>query len=352
MIKNTYIHIPFCSSKCNYCVFNSVVNSKLIPAFLKALKTQIATQYMGEKLNTLYLGGGTPSLLSKKDLINILSMFNFENDAEITVECNPESYKLYDFVNRISLGCQTFDDRILQLIGRKHTAQHVKEAVKFYQNNGIENISLDFIYGLPTQNNASFLNDLKCAINLGIKHISLYGLKIEKGSYFYKFMPKNLPSLDEQADMYLLANDILTKNGFNHYEISNWALPGFSSRHNLNYWDNNTYYGFGCGASGYDGNLRYTNTNILAKYIKNPLLRDYEEKIDKTDKLIEEIILGFRKSDGINTKVIYEKFNIDFDNVYEDILTKYRNYFVKTEHGWALSLDGMLISNEILSEFV
>lgn len=350
MIKNTYIHIPFCKSKCKYCVFTSFVNSKDTDKYFNALETQITNSYKGEKLKTLYFGGGTPSLISPEKINKIINKFSYEENAEITLECNPEDTYIYD-VNRISIGCQTFNDDILKIIGRRHNGVDVIKSVKRFQNAGINNISIDFIYGLPNQTENMFYDDLKQAIDLGVTHISLYGLKIEQGSYFYKFTPDNLPDIDFQADMYLKANEILTSNGFKHYEISNYAKDGFESKHNLTYWDNKEYYGFGCGASGYENNIRYTNTSNIKKYLNNPDLKEYEEEISPDMKLEEEIILGFRKADGIDTKKIHEKYSVDFDDKYSKILDKYKDYFIKTKSGYALNLNGMLISNEILSEF-
>ncbi|MBR1753428.1 radical SAM family heme chaperone HemW [bacterium] len=351
MIKNAYIHLPFCKSKCKYCTFNSIVNFKHIDTYLETLKTQIKTCYRGEKLNTLYFGGGTPSLISPNKINEITGLFEFEKGAEITMECNPEDNNIYD-VNRISMGCQTFNNDILKNIGRRHNGEQVIKAVKTFQSAGVENISLDFIYGLPNQTEEMFYDDLKKAVDLGIKHISLYGLKIEHGSYFYKFLPSNIPDNDIQADMYLGAIDILSKNGFNQYEISNFAHFGYESRHNLNYWKNNYYYGFGCGASGYEQSLRYTNQSLIQKYLQNPLDREFEEKITKELRLEEEIFLGLRKTEGIDIQKIKKEYNVDFDIEYSSVLKKYSKYFYKTPHGWALNVDGMLISNEIMSEFV
>lgn len=351
MIKNAYIHIPFCKSKCNYCTFNSLVNFKHTDEYFKALKTQILSQYKGEKLNTLYFGGGTPSLFNPETINNIISIFNFEEDAEITVECNPEDKNIYD-VNRISIGCQTFDDDILAKIGRRHNAKDVINSVKRFQSSGIKNISLDFIYGLPNQTEQMFYDDLKKAVDLGITHISLYGLKIEQGSYFYKFLPNNLPSIDIQADMYLKAIEILNENDFKHYEISNFAKSGYESKHNLNYWKNGYYYGFGCGASGYEKGKRYTNQSFITKYIKTPAEREFEEEITPQIRLEEEIFLGLRTVKGIDTNKIKKEYSVEFDKKYSSILDKYSDYFIRTSSGWALNVNGMLISNEIFSEFV
>lgn len=361
MTKNVYIHIPFCKgTKCNYCSFVSYVDFDLKDAYLDALAAQINEGYKGEKVETLYFGGGTPSLLDIDEFENLLSLFDFKDNAEITVEVNPDNITsdyLLDLskigINRLSIGSQTFDDELLTLIGRKHNAEKIELAVNHAKEVGFNNISLDLIYGLPAQTLFGFENDLNKAVSLDIQHISLYGLKIEKGCYFYKHLPDHLPpDLDIQADMYLKAVEILKQNGFEHYEISNFTKSGYESKHNLNYWNNNYYYGFGCAASGYIDGKRYTNETNLKKYINYPLKKLSLHKLTEDEILEEAIFLGFRKIAGINIEEINNKFNIDFDSKYEKILNKYSDYFIKTQKSYALTLNGLLISNEILSEFL
>lgn len=360
MTKNVYIHIPFCKGgKCNYCSFVSYANFELKDKYLAALKKQIVSQYMGEPLNTLYFGGGTPSLLTIDDIRSLISLFNIDKNAEITLEANPDSVNTDYFkrlkqlgINRLSIGAQTFDDKILKVIGRKHNSAQISEAVKSAKFAGFDNISLDLIYGLPQQDVNGFKIDLIMAIELDVSHISLYGLKIEEGCYFHDNPPKPLPDLDMQADMYLLAVETLKKAGYEHYEISNFAQKGYESKHNLNYWNNNTYYGFGTAASGYLDNTRYTNQTDLNLYINNPLSRISVNILSKQEILEEAIFLGLRKIAGINIDEINQKFGIDFNIKYANILDKYSKYFIKTQNGYALTLEGLLISNEILSEFI
>lgn len=354
MIKSAYIHIPFCKSKCRYCSFVSFPKIELKEQYLSSLKKEIQHYYNGEPLETIYFGGGTPSLLTTDEFKSLLNLFNFKNKAEITAELNPEtltqeylSELKLSGVNRISLGCQTFDRNILKLIGRKHTSEQVENAVTYAKNAGFENISLDFIYGLPAQTTDMFVKDLKYAISLGLQHISLYGLKIDEDCYFYKHPPENLPDEDLQADMYLKA--IETLKDFEHYEISNFGRP---SKHNLNYWNNQNYYGFGIAAHGYSGNVRYSNSETLDEYLKNPLIKSHQTPLTQEEQLEEEIFLGFRKISGINIKEINRKFNIDFETRYKPILEKYKDYFIKTSAGYALNVNGILISNSILSEFL
>lgn len=360
MTENVYIHIPFCKSKCNYCSFVSFVKLEQKEQYIKALILQINSEYKGEKVETLYFGGGTPSLLTIDEFRSLLKLFNFTDKPEITAEVNPDSVD-YDYlkalkslgINRISIGSQTFNDKILKIIGRRHNAEQIIATVKMAKDAGFDNINLDLIYGLPEQNLSGFETDLTKAIDLNVQHISLYGLKIEEGCYFYKNPLEHLSTdSDLQADMYLKAVEMLKNVGFDHYEISNFSLPGYNSKHNLNYWDNDSYYGFGCAASGYVDGVRYTNLTDLKEYIMNPFSKESAQKLSQKEILEEAIFLGLRKISGINIEKINKKFRIDFNQKYSKILNKYSEYFVKTQIGWALTLDGILISNEILSEFI
>lgn len=360
MVKNVYIHIPFCRGKCNYCSFISYDRLDVKEPYLNALSSQIKAKYQGEKLSTLYIGGGTPSLLEVNEIESIIKPFDFESDAEITCEVNPDSVDLEYLtalrkigINRLSIGSQTFNDEILALIGRKHNAEQIKSAVYNAKQAGFDNISLDFIYGLPNQGLNDFVSDLETSIELDVQHISLYGLKIDKGCYFYENPCEYLlPDADLQADMYLKAVEMLKDAGFEHYEVSNFSKNCFNSYHNLNYWDNNTYYGFGCSASGYTDNVRYTNETDLEKYIISPLNRISEHHVDEIEMLEESIFLGFRKVSGIDINEINKKYKIDFKSKYSKVLGKYSDYFVKTDIGYALNINGILVSNEILAEFI
>ncbi len=361
MVKSVYIHIPFCRSKCHYCSFISFNKLELKKEYLKALEKEINTQYENEILNTVYFGGGTPSNLTPQEFENILKHFNISGKTEITTELNPESLDfsylkdLKDIgFNRLSLGAQTFDDDILKQINRRHNSEQIVQAVEKAHNAGFKNISLDFIYGLPNQTTEMFLSDLQKAITLGVTHISLYGLSIEKGCYFSTHKPENLPNEDSQADMYLGAIDFLGANGFEHYEISNFSLPDFYSKHNLNYWQNNEYYGFGVAAHGYLNGIRYGNSETIEDYIENPLKHLHERIETPQDRLEEEIFLGFRITKGINVQSINSKYGIDFEDKYLDVLKKYEglNLLSKTPKGYKLTPNGILVSNIVLADFL
>ena len=359
MVKSAYIHIPFCRQKCKYCSFVSFTKQELTEEYIKSLLTEIKTRYKGEKLKTLYFGGGTPSILNADNFEKIITLFNFEENPEITAEVNPEflTYgylkSLYESgVNRISTGIQSFDDKILSEIGRKHTSEEAVKAVEIAKKAGFKNISTDLIYGLPEQTPEKFLKSLKMVVSLDIQHISSYGLKIDEGSYYYNHLPKNLPDSDVQADMYEEMVCFLENNGFNHYEISNFAKKGFESKHNLNYWNAEEYYGFGCASCGYEDKTRYSHTKNPEEYIKNPINLTDKEILTEQNLLEEHIFLGLRKKQGIDISEINKKFGIDFYSKYGFILQKYENYFEKKENFLNFNLNGFLISNIILSEFI
>ena len=360
MVEFSYIHIPFCTQKCKYCSFVSFINHSLKEKYIKALLKEIKNNYKNEPQKTIYFGGGTPSLLEINEVEQIIKQFNIEKNAEITFEINPENASLEYLqnlkklgINRISIGVQSFDDKDLKEIGRRHTANETIEAVKNSKRAGINNISIDLIYGLKNQTLKNWESNLEIANSLDIEHISTYGLKIEDDTYYGKFPPKNLPDEEKQAEMYKLAIEKL--NNFELYEISNFAKnKTFQSKHNLNYWSLNPYYGFGISASGFCNNTRYTNTNIIKEYLKNPFKKREEIKLNKKSLLEEFIFLGFRKTEGINTEEIKNRFNIDFDSQYKQILQKYMNsgHILKTKNGYKLSTDGILISNYILCDFL
>ncbi len=358
MAKSAYIHIPFCKSKCKYCSFVSFNRPELITGYIFALLKDISDNYKGEELKTLYFGGGTPSLIPIELLKKVISKFKLIENAEVTLELNPDdaTQEYLDGlkqigINRLSIGSQTFDDEILKLIGRRHNSAQIIEAVNLAKKVGFENISVDLIYGLPTQTLEKLSSDLEKFLELGIQHISTYGLKVEADSFWGK-NPPNVPDDDIQADMYELINQKLEQNGFFRYEVSNFAQKGFESRHNLNYWDNNEYYGFGVAAHGYLDGARYSNFTTLEEYLEKPSTHEIGHILSEEEKLEEEIFLGFRKTEGIDCERIKEKFNIDFETKYADILSQYSDFIERTEKGFALNLKGVLVSNVILAEFV
>ncbi len=327
MVKSAYIHIPFCKSKCHYCSFVSFPVLERKGQYIHKLQQQILKEYNGETLDTLYFGGGTPSLLTSGQINEFINLFNLNDNAEVTLELNPETVDAEYFqnlsktrVNRLSIGSQSFDDKILKKIGRRHKSADVFRVVEEARAAGFENISLDFIYGLPEQSLESFVSDLKTAVSLGVEHISLYGLKIE--------------------------------NGFEHYEISNFCRDGKFSRHNVNYWKNQEYYGLGLAAHGYVDGVRYSNQANLDLYCSHTDGKDFQQELSPSEILEEEIFLGLRLTQGINVHQINQKFGIDFEKKYANILRKYYGYLENKNGMCRFTKEGFLISNYILADFI
>lgn len=353
MIEHAYIHIPFCISKCNYCSFVSGYDIEGKDDYINALIKEISSRYKNEQLKTIYIGGGTPSLLEAKDVEKILNHLKFQNDSEITIEANPETISTEKFIhfknmgiNRVSIGVQTFNDDILKIIGRTHNKNKIYSAIEAIKNSGFKNVSIDLIYGLPNQTFNVFCNDLEQAINLDINHISTYGLKIEEDSFFGKSTPLNLPDDEMQAQMFLYLCRFLDAHHFNHYEISNFAKNGFESKHNCAYWHNKNYYGFGLNASGYEGNIRYKNISEYKKYIDNPLQK--EEEIELTLQQIreEELFLALRLKEGVDISKIDKTYLKNIQKYLDMKLLKIENEHLK------LTKEGILLSNEIMAEFI
>lgn len=360
MTDSVYIHIPFCTQKCKYCSFISFTNLEFKEAYISSLLKEIEANYKGEPLKTLYFGGGTPSLLEIKHLESIVNKFILQKDCEVTLELNPDDADINYLkglkkikINRLSIGSQTFDNSTLKLIGRRHNSEQTINAVKLAKEAGFSNISLDLIYGLPNQTLKTLNQDLENLLALDIQHISTYGLKIEENSVWGKHVPENLPDDDMQADMYLFINKVLEEKGYKRYEISNFALKGFESKHNLNYWNNEKYYGFGIAAHGYNDGVRYANSISFKDYLNNPLKKEFSHIQTSKEKLEEEIFLGFRKESGIDISKINKNYNINFEEKYKKTLEKYSpDYIVKTPAGYKLTLEGVLLSNNILTDFI
>lgn len=360
MINCVYIHIPFCERKCKYCAFCSFSLLKKEDIYIESLIKEVKFLYKNENLKTIYFGGGTPSLLKLQNIKQVLDCFNYSSDTEITLELNPhnvdfEKLKAYKDlgINRLSVGLQSFDDEILFEIGRNHNSKEIYETLENIKKVGFKNYSIDLMYGLPNQTLEQWKKTLDIALDVDANHISLYGLKIEDGTYYSKNLPQNLPSLDEQATMYEVAIEKLSSK-YIHYEFSNFAKSEkYFSRHNSCYWQCENYYGFGLSASGYIDNNRYTNTYNFIDYIKNPTIKKYET-LTLQEKIEEEIFLGLRLIKGIDFNYINQKFNINIYQKYKKEFDKYLNLNLmeKTPNGVKLTTKGILLSNEILCDFV
>ena len=361
MIKSAYIHIPFCKTICSYCDFcKFFYNKEWINKYLDSLNYEIDTIYKNEYLDTIYVGGGTPNSLSDDELIKLLNILNKLNKNEVyeyTFECNIEYItesqlkilKKYG-INRLSIGVQTFNNDLLKLINRHHTKEEVYEKISLAKRIGFNNINIDLIYALPNETLIDLKNDLDNFLKLDINHISTYALILEEHTMF---SIKNIENIDEELElkMYELIKETLKNNGFNHYEISNFAKDNYESKHNLTYWNNNEYYGFGLGASAYINNKRITNTNILKDYFNHNFNPTVEE-INDTLKLEYEFILGLRKTKGINKELFKNKYNKDINDI--EIVNKLINEKNLIDDGINVFIpeDKIYISNDILVRFI
>ncbi len=361
MVKSIYIHIPFCETICTYCDFCKIFyNKKYIIPYLNSLNEEIESSYNDEEIQTLYIGGGTPSSLSIEELdylFKILKKIKLYKDYEFTFECNieninEEKLKLLfnNGVNRLSIGIQTFNEKHLSFLGRKHTYKETFKIIETSKKIGFKNINIDLMYAFSDQTLEELEEDLEHFLKLDVNHISIYSLIIEPHTKLY--IDKVEP-IDEDLDyqMYNLIENKLTNNGYIHYEISNYSKPGYESKHNLNYWNNGKYYGFGLGASGYINNIRYTNTRNLKHYIDNNYNRTIEEIDDKLN-LEYEFILGFRKLEGINKKEFYDKFKININEINQIQKLIINNKLIDDGENIKLNCNYIYTSNDILLEFI
>ena len=370
-----YIHVPFCRSKCVYCDFYSITNKddKLQDAYLNAICTHIketgplAPNY---HVDTIYFGGGTPSFFGADGMIAILTAirksFHVDLRAEITFEANPDSISprllrrlKSEGFNRVSLGVQCDNDEILKKLGRPHNFEQVVNAVKRIRRAGYKNLSLDLIYGLPGQTLESWEKTLENVIALKPEHMSCYGLKVEEGTPLYQYQEyMDLPDDDTQADMYLSAVNILRRNGFRQYEISNFAQRGYPSAHNLKYWMGGEYLGFGPDASSDFAGKRFSVVRDLQSYIDGiqcggQVLRDVQE-IPQRERAGEYLMTRLRTTTGIYREEYENSFLLPFEPL-EDVLhsaAERRHAYTDGKGRWRLTPEGFLVSNSIISDLL
>ena len=359
MISSVYIHIPFCNDICSYCDFCKIYySSDVVDKYLYALENEIKNNYKNEIINTIYIGGGTPSSLSVeqlKRLFKIISIFNIDL-KEFTFECNIENIDeekvkilAINGVNRISIGVQTFDEDILKLLNRKHNEQMVLEKINMIKKY-FDNINVDLMYAIAGENIDTVKKDIKKILELDVNHISTYSLIIEDNTILKNM---KIEYIDDELDyeMYKLICNSLESNNYIHYETSNFSKKGYESKHNLVYWNNEHYYGFGAGASGYIDNIRYTNTKSVNNYILGKLNR--EEEILSLNEVIEnEFILGFRKIKGIDINKLMDKYNLDINKI--EFINKMinDNKLVLNDNYLSINKDLIYVSNDILLEFL
>ena len=347
MIKNCYIHIPFCNKICSYCDFCKLYyDEKFVNRYLNELEKEIKSIYKGEVLDTIYIGGGTPSSLNNKQLeklFEILKLFNKSETVEFTIESNFENIneeKLLIYkkngINRLSFGLESINENNLTFLNRNITREKINNTINSCRSLGFNNINIDLIYALPVEDISILKNDLDYIFSLDIEHISTYSLMIEDHTML---KINNIESISEELDyeMYKLICKEMKKNDYYHYEISNFSKPGYESKHNLCYWNNDNYYGFGLGASSYIDNKRITNTRSINKYLKGNYRLDIIE-LSNNDLIEYKIMLNLRKAEGISL----EEVKLDVrDLVKEGLLIEENNRVRIPEEKW-------YVSNEII----
>lgn len=327
MAQALYVHIPFCDAICAYCDFARVLNKpEVVEEYLDVLEAEMKLKDL-TNLKTVYIGGGTPSALTPSQLTRLFTMLDpyTKNLEEYTIEINPESLTrekglvMKSFgVNRASLGMQVTQNKLLKVIDRKHTIEEVYEAVEVLHSVGIDNISIDLMYGIPTQTIEDLHESLQVLMDFNINHISLYGLTIEPNSKFGRLGYKPAPS-DLDASMYELAVDFLAKHGFNRYEISNFAKEGYQSIHNKVYWNYDDFIGLGLHASGKEKHVRYTNNRNLRQYLNGKFEGEIIE-LTKEDEMFEYLMMNLRLSEGMSISKYNQSFDVDFKEKYQEVI--------------------------------
>ena len=376
MIKSAYLHIPFCEHICHYCDFNKVfLKGQPVDEYLKALDQEIrmtVNQFPSGNLETIFVGGGTPTSLNEQQLYRFCDSINRNlpksETMEFTFEANPGDLTkekleiLKDAgVNRLSLGVQTFNEELLKKIGRVHKAKDVYQTIDNAKKIGFENISIDLIFSLPTQTIRDFKESLTEAFSLDITHYSAYSLIIEPKTVFYNLLKKGKlpsPGEDVEAAMYELLMEEMEKHGFSQYEISNFSKPGFESRHNLTYWNNESYYGFGAGAHSYLNGVRRSNTGPLKRYMDQIISGELpvidEHQTTKVEQMEEEMFLGLRKTRGVSVPHFMGKFAVDPQQLFQREIAELTNkqwLEVEKNHIF-LTKKGRLLGNEVFQAFL
>lgn len=378
MARGVYIHIPFCHQICNYCDFNKVYfKNQPVDEYVESLGKEMRLAVKQnpaayEKIETIFLGGGTPTSLSPEQLERLLILIEenipMNHLIEYSTEANPDELTIEKLhvlkkygVNRLSLGVQSFDQELLRKLGRTHENEHVFETIKQAKNIGFENISIDLMYGLPGQTLEQWNDTLDQAFALELPHFSAYSLIVEPKTIFYNLLNKGklpLPGEDLEATMYDILMKRMEEQGLQQYEISNFGKESYESKHNLLYWDNEEYAGFGAGASGYLDGVRYTNHGPLKKYmdaVESGILPINNQSIvSMKEKLEEEMFLGLREIAGINKQHFLEKYGKTVHEIFGKQLNKLveQELLIEDEVGIRLSRQGRFVGNEVFQEFL
>ena len=362
MINSLYLHVPFCKTICGYCDFcHFLFNEDKVNKWLMGLEKEINDKGINKKLKTIYIGGGTPTSLNYNQLKKVLVLLKPYTNyiEEYTIEVNPETINedkiklLKEYgINRVSVGVQSSDDRLLKIMNRHHDFNSVIHCINLFRKHNITNISVDIMYGLPFQT----INDLDVTLNdvlqLEVPHVSIYCLTIEEGTLFDKL---NYQKVDEDldADMYELINIKLIENGYKQYEISNYCKEGYESKHNLTYWNYEDFYGISLSASGKEDNVRYDNTTDLDKYLAGIYVENVIS-LTKEDSMFEYIMMGLRKREGIFIEDFNKRYNISFLENYKNELNSLKNdgLIVLTKNNIRCSNRGYEICNEVIERFM
>lgn len=366
--KAAYVHIPFCSHICYYCDFAKVLmTGQPVEAYIDELLKEYDSYDISD-LKTLYIGGGTPSVLPadqlEKLLTHLTKKLDLEELEEFTVEANPSDLTdevlavlANSPVNRISLGVQSFDDKLLKKIGRIHTEAQVYSSIERLRAAGFENITIDLIYGLPNQTMEMVERDVQKFLELDLPHVALYSLILEDHTVFMNRQRRGrlrLPSDDRNADMYEYIIEMLTSKGYSHYEVSNFGKIGYESKHNMTYWDNAEYYGIGAGASGYLDGIRYKNYGPVHHYLREENKRVNEEVLTRKQRIEEEMFLGLRKKNGVSIERFHKKFGQPLEEVYGTIIEElaFQKMLFEADGRIQMTEKGFELGNEVFERFL
>ncbi|SUZ58552.1 uncharacterized protein METZ01_LOCUS11406 [marine metagenome] len=369
-----YLHIPYCLHKCGYCDFNSHPENqeesiRYVDALLKELRAYSSKKYT---VPTVFIGGGTPTILLPSQLKQILDRvqqsFNLTPDCEITIEANPATLKLQALheirtagYNRISIGVQSFDEKELKLLERVHNEEEIHSTIQQARSAKFENLSIDLMFALPHQTTEKWCSHLNQAIAKNPDHLSTYNLTIEPTTSFFKLHKKGklcLPHEDIQLEMYKTTIQTLEDAGYQQYEISNFSKPGMESRHNINYWNNGEYLGVGAGASSYLNGERFKNTNLPSNYIREIKAKENaietRERLEPMQAMGETLMLGLRLLKGISIDVFENRFQVSFQKVYGKILEPLLNQELITfnQNRIALSRKGLFLADSVILKFI
>ncbi len=376
MVKAAYVHIPFCEHICHYCDFNKVfLKNQPVDNYITSLLLEMERMmesHPTSALKTVYIGGGTPTALTPNQLNTLLKgmreVLPLTEVEEFTIEVNPDSIEeeklrvLKDHgINRLSMGVQTFKENLLKEIGRTHSRESVVDAIARSREAGFENISLDLMFGLPSQKPRDFQETILEAMALGVEHLSAYSLKVEEKTVFYIRQRQGKLTLPPEEDEIIMYEQLLAetkKAGYHQYEISNFAKTGYESKHNLVYWDNQEYYGFGAGAHGYVNQVRYQNHGPLPKYLRAiaadvaPVLTEHQ--VTPIERIEEAMFMGLRKRVGVNRTEFNRIYGRSLEECFGEQIERLqkRGLLQSDEYGIKLTEEGLLLSNEVFEQFI